>query len=84
MINSLSFNLQQLFNIEMGLVPEVENVMPKRLTTPHKSGGAAGQVPDWKRILKEYWQVKGWDKHGIPTEAKIKELDLEDSIVSKS
>ena len=72
--------MQQLFNIKMGMVPEVENVMPERFTTPHKGGGAAGQVPDWKKILKEYWQAKGWDEHGIPTEAKIKELGLEDSL----
>jgi len=72
--------MQQLFNIRMGLIPEVENVMPERFTKPHKGGGAAGQVPDWKRILKEYWQAKGWDEHGIPTEAKIKELGLEDSL----
>ncbi|GAI59059.1 unnamed protein product, partial [marine sediment metagenome] len=70
--------MQQLFNIKMGLVPEVENVMPERMTKPHKGGGAAGQVPDWKRILKEYWHAKGWDEHGIPTEVKIKELGLED------
>ena len=68
--------LQHSFNLAMGLVPEKENVMPERLTVPHRGGGAAGKVPDWKRILKEYWQAKGWDEHGIPTEAKIKELGL--------
>jgi len=70
--------MQHLFNIKMGLVPEVENVLPERFTTPHEGGGAAGQVPDWQRIIKEYWQAKGWDEHGIPTEAKIRELGLED------
>jgi len=70
--------MQHLFNINMGLVPEVENVMPERLTVPHEGGGAAGQVPDWKGILKEYWESKEWDEHGIPTEAKISELALED------
>jgi aldehyde:ferredoxin oxidoreductase len=72
--------MQQLFNIKMGMVPEAENVMPDRLTKPHKGGGAAGQVPDWKRILKEYWHAKGWDEHGIPTRAKIEELGLSDLV----
>lgn len=71
--------LQHLFNIRMGLIPEIENVMPLRLTQPHKGGGAAGKVPDWQGIIKEYWQTKGWDEHGIPTEAKVKELGLEDA-----
>jgi len=70
--------MQHLFNTRMGLVPEIENVLPERFTKPHEGGGAAGQVPDWKRIMKEYWETKGWDEHGIPTEAKIKELGLED------
>lgn len=74
--------MQHLFNIKMGLIPEVENVMPERLTKPHKGGGAAGQVPDWRRILKEYWQAKGWNEHGIPTEAKVKELGLQDFAIT--
>jgi aldehyde:ferredoxin oxidoreductase len=67
--------LQQIFNLENGLVPEKENVMPERLTVPHKEGGAAGQVPPWRAILKEYWETKGW-VNGIPTRDKIKELGL--------
>lgn len=67
--------LQQIFNLENGLVPEKENVMPERLTVPHKEGGAAGQVPPWRAILKEYWETKGWG-NGIPTRGKIKELGL--------
>ena len=55
--------------------------MPLRFTKPHKGGGAAGKVPDWQGIIKEYWQTKGWDQHGIPTTAKIKELGLEDALV---
>lgn len=69
--------MQQLFNLRMGLLPERENVMPKRLTVPHKDGGAAGKVPPWQEILKEYWETKDW-VNGIPTEAKLIELGLED------
>ena len=73
--------LQQIFNLENGLVPEKENVMPERLTVPHKEGGAAGQVPPWQAILKEYWETKSWVK-GIPTRDKLKELGL-DGLESK-
>jgi aldehyde:ferredoxin oxidoreductase len=68
--------LQQMFNLAMGLVPEKENVMPERLTVPHREGGAAGQVPPWQTILKEYWETKGW-VDGIPTKDKLIELGLE-------
>lgn len=68
--------LQQMFNLANGLVPEEENVMPWRLTIPHKDGGAAGQTPPWQEILKEYWETKGWI-NGIPTRDKLTELGLE-------
>ena len=69
--------LQHSFNLAMGLVPEKENVMPERLTVPHREGGAAGRVPPWRAILKEYWETKGW-VNGIPTRDKLIELGLED------
>ena len=68
--------LQHMFNLENGLVPEEENVMPERFTIPHRGGGAAGQVPPWQVILKEYWETKGW-VNGIPTRDKLIELGLE-------
>ena len=67
--------MQQVFNLNMGMVPEKENVMPERLTIPHKEGGAAGQVPPWQAILKEYWETKDW-ANGIPSKAKLVELGL--------
>ena len=36
-----------------------------------------GQMPDWKGILKEYWQTKGWDETGVPTPQRLRELGLE-------
>ncbi len=69
--------LMQMFNINNGMVPEKENVMPERFTSPHKEGGAAGKVPPWREILQEYWDTKGW-VNGIPTEARLAELGLDD------
>jgi len=73
--------LQHIFNLAMGLVPEKENVMPERLTVPHKEGGAAGKIPPWQAILREYWETKDW-VNGIPTKDKVIELGLE-SLESK-
>lgn len=67
--------MQQVFNLNMGMVPEQENVLQERFTVPHKEGGAAGKVPPWQAILKEYWETKDWD-NGIPSKAKLAELGL--------
>jgi len=69
--------LQQMFNIENGMIPAKENVMPERLDVPHKGGGAAGKVVPWKDILNEYWDTKDWPK-GIPAKGKLAELGLAD------
>ena len=68
--------MQQVFNLNMGMVPEQENVLQERFTVPHKEGGAAGKVPPWKAILKEYWETKDWTK-GVPSKAKLVELGLD-------
>ncbi len=69
--------MQHCFNLRMGLIPRMDNVMPERLTIPHRNGGAAGKVPPWQTILKEYWEVKDWE-NGIPTRRKLLELGLEE------
>ena len=69
--------LQHMFNLANGLVPEKENVLPERLTLPHKGGSAAGQVLPWRDILNEYWQTKNWP-NGIPSTHKMTELGLSD------
>ena len=57
--------------------------MPERFTTPHKEGGAAGHVPPWQEILKEYWETKDW-VNGVPTKEKIAELGLADLETKKA
>jgi aldehyde:ferredoxin oxidoreductase len=40
--------------------------LPKRILTPLKEGSAAGSVPDVEKLLREYYEVRGLDKNGIP------------------
>jgi len=70
-------NMQHCFNLRMGLDPLKENVMPERLSVPHKDGGAAGKIPPWREILKEYWSARDW-VDGVPTRRKLVELGLEE------
>ena len=32
-------------------------------------------------MLPEYYQLRGWDENGIPTEQRLKELQLESELV---
>jgi aldehyde:ferredoxin oxidoreductase len=71
------WNLERLFNLREGLDPESEDTLPKRLLEePIPEGPAKGKVNRLKEMLPEYYNLRGWDKKGLPTETKLEELDL--------
>ena len=59
-----------------------DDSLPKRLLEePLSDGPAAGLVVDLDPLLDAYYEFRGWDQEtGIPTAAKLIELDLEDVI----
>ena len=71
-----SFNLKRLINVKCG-ISRKDDVLPERiLTLPIPEGGTKGHVPDQEKMLKDYYQERGWDENGIPTSGKLKELSL--------
>jgi aldehyde:ferredoxin oxidoreductase len=32
----------------------------------------------WEEMLDDYYRLRGWDRNGVPTREKLKELGLED------
>ncbi|QOJ78435.1 aldehyde ferredoxin oxidoreductase family protein [Infirmifilum lucidum] len=54
-----------------------DDTLPRRLThEPMPEGPAKGQVVELDRMLKEYYQLRGW-VDGVPTKEKLKELGIE-------
>ena len=39
-------------------------------------GPAKGLVTNLDVMLKEYYEIRGWDKESVPTEEKLAELEL--------
>ncbi|MEW6662048.1 MAG: aldehyde ferredoxin oxidoreductase family protein [Bacillota bacterium] len=53
---------------------------PRMAQDPVASGPNQGKFLSreaLEQLLDEYYQVRGWDRNGIPTEAKLKELGLD-------
>ncbi len=53
---------------------------PERVYDPVPSGPAAGlHLTEEKinRMLDEYYDLRGWDRNGVPKEEKLRELNLE-------
>jgi aldehyde:ferredoxin oxidoreductase len=69
-------NLEKMFNLGAGLTSE-DDTLPKRfMEEPMPEGPSQGSVCQIEEMLADYYEQRGWDKNGVPTQAKLKELDL--------
>ena len=70
------WNLERLFNLAAGLSKK-DDTLPKRLLEePIPEGPSKGWVAKVHELLPKYYEVRGWDAEGVPTEEKLKELGL--------
>ena len=71
------YNLERMFNVRDGFGRK-DDEMPKRFSTESMPAGPSkGQTFEQDALLKDYYQVRGWDVNsGVPTQAKLKELGL--------
>jgi len=71
------WNLERLFNLAAGFTKK-DDTLPKRLLEePIPEGPSKGWVAKVHELLPKYYEVRGWDQEGVPTEEKLKELGLE-------
>ena len=76
LIGERIWNLERLFNLQAGFAAEDDTLPPRLLKEPMKGGPHAGKVVQLGIMLPEYYQLRGWNEQGIPTEAKLQELRL--------
>jgi aldehyde:ferredoxin oxidoreductase len=71
------WNLERLFNLREGFTKEDDRLPPRFSQESLPRGHSKNQVVDLEPLLEEYYRLRGWDKEGVPTEEKLKELGLE-------
>ena len=71
------YNIERMFNIREGLTRADDTLPPRLLEEPLPEGPAEGQVVNLDILLDAYYEYRGWDKNGIPTPEKLKELGLD-------
>jgi aldehyde:ferredoxin oxidoreductase len=70
------WNLKRLFNVKMG-VTEKDDTLPRRfLDEPLTAGPIAGKTVPLGPMLKEYYELRGWNDQGEPEDSKLAELSL--------
>jgi len=73
------WNLLRLFNVREGFKVADDSLPARIFKDPLKSGTPAGRVlprEQFDSMLREYYQLRGWDSEGVPTPEKLKELEL--------
>jgi aldehyde:ferredoxin oxidoreductase len=75
-IGERTWNLERLWNLQAGLTDKDDNLPERLLKTGHKSGPAKGVTVNLAAMLPVYYETRGWDGHGVPSEAKLAELGL--------
>jgi len=70
------WNLERLFNLRAGFTKADDTLPPRLMEEPLPSGPAKGKVNELEVMLKEYYQVRGGNEEGVPTEEKMAELSL--------
>ena len=81
-IGERSQNLQRLLNIRDGM-DRKDDTAPPKLFIPAAVGSRAFKAPthaEFDKMLDDYYTLRGWDKNGIPTAAKLEELGLGDFV----
>ena len=71
--------LQRLFNLREGLTAD-DDRLPDRVRQVPSFGRYAGEercaIADYEGMLADYYEARGWDAKGVPTEATRRRLGL--------
>jgi aldehyde:ferredoxin oxidoreductase len=70
------WNLERLWNLRSGLTDKDDTLPLRLLTMPLKTGPSKGSVSRLPEMLPLYYERRGWDPRGVPTDAKLRELGL--------
>ncbi len=70
------WNLERMFNLKAGISPSEDKLPRRLLSEPIPSGPCKGHVHHLGELLPEYYEKRGWDERGLPTESKLAELGI--------
>ncbi len=69
------FTAQRLLNIRDGY-DGTTDVLPKKMYRAAKLGFRKGQQIPFTRLMKDYYEIRGWDDKGIPSQDTLARLAL--------
>ena len=77
MVGERVWTLERLYNLREGFTKDDDTLPDRLLNEPVAEGPSKGFTVKLAPMLEEYYAFRGWDKEGVPTESKLKELGLD-------
>jgi len=77
-VGERAFNMGRAYNAKAGSNAN-DDVLPPRMFEPLSSGTFKGHrlgKTEFEESVKKVYQMANWDENGVPTRAKLEELDL--------
>ena len=75
------WNLARIFSIREANISRKDDYLPQRFYEEIlPSTGIKIDRNEFDKMLSEYYEIRGWNENGIPTEEKLKELELNEFI----
>jgi aldehyde:ferredoxin oxidoreductase len=72
------YNIERHFNNQAGFDGK-DDTLPKRFLTEPATGNSEGAVCHLPEMLKEYYEVRGWE-NGVVTKEKLQELEIKEGV----
>ena len=70
------YNLERLINIKEGVNKRDDSLPPRFLNKSLTEGMSKDHVVPLKRMLEQYYYVRGWDEDGIPKSELLERLGI--------
>ncbi|MGQ9515071.1 MAG: aldehyde ferredoxin oxidoreductase family protein [Thermoproteota archaeon] len=79
------YNLERVIATTDGITSK-DDSLPARIIEDNLDVGLAAGIrigrDNFEKMLREYYEIRGWDEKGLPKETKLAELEMEDVVDS--
>ena len=76
LIGERIYNMERLYNLSVGFTSADDTLPERMLKDPIKAGPMKGHVSRLPEMLPRYYEARGWDENGVPTQEKLAALGL--------
>lgn len=74
------WTLEKIFNLKAGIDSSQDTLPDRLLKDVIPNGPTKGHIHELDILLPKYYEVRGWDENGIPTDETLMDLGLEEYI----